>query len=197
MAVLVEAVRSGDVGRVKRLLKGGLFQRSANPNEKSPTGRTALHEAAERGLVEATRLLLAKGASAIACDLEGVTPLHVAAEHGRLEVAQLLLIAGADPNAKDPYHRTPLHYAAEFGHASVARLLLDKGADPNAHAGEEQFTPLHEAALRGHLEVAEALVDHRAPVNALDLKGHRPLYYAVRENHQLLAEYLRRNRAQE
>ena len=196
MGVLREAVRSGDVGRVKRLLRGGLFQRSADPNEKSVDGRTPLHEAAELGLVEATRLLLGKGATVNACDLEGTTPLHVAAEHGRLEVAQLLT-AGANCNAKDPYHRTPLHFAAEFGHARVARFLLDKRADGNAHAGEEQLTPMHEAALRGHMEVAEALVDHRASVNSRDVKGHRPLFYAVRENHLLLADYLRRNHGKE
>ncbi|MGC8987955.1 ankyrin repeat domain-containing protein, partial [Infirmifilum sp.] len=78
---LLEAVSSGDVARVKELLKKGV-----NPNARNILGRTPLHLAAFSGNIEATRLLLEHGPNVDAKDVYGSTPLHDAAIRGNLEV---------------------------------------------------------------------------------------------------------------
>ncbi|KAG2496105.1 hypothetical protein HYH03_005708 [Edaphochlamys debaryana] len=59
---------------------------------KDQRGRTALHDAAERDAADAAALLLAGGASPLACDDAGRTPLHLACLHSR-DGALLLMLA--------------------------------------------------------------------------------------------------------
>ena len=58
------------------------------------TGATAVWVCAEKGRVEALRLLLAAGADPRSANVAGCTPLMVAADCGQLVAARLLLSAG-------------------------------------------------------------------------------------------------------
>lgn len=98
-------------------------------------GWTPLHLAAQSGLFEVCRVLVAAGANVDALDKNGQTPLHVtaAALWGEVpDICRLLVAAGADVHARDHKNRTPLHRAAESWALDIYKLLRKAGADPHA-----------------------------------------------------------------
>ena len=79
-----------------------------------------LHLVVRSGSEETAALLLARGVSGSAADLEGVTALHLAASDGSKEFINLLIDNGAETAAKDNLGRTPLHCCAELDyHLSI------------------------------------------------------------------------------
>lgn len=60
----------------------------------------------------------------------------------------------------------------------AVRFLLDHGADIRATTEIGRRTPLHEAALYGHLEITRLLIERGADVNAKNVRGEPPLFYA-------------------
>ena len=72
-----------------------LLEHGADPNICADNHRTPLHEAASRGLLEATRLLLGYGAKVDEKDKNGKTPLQAAMLNGRHELIKLLVEHGA------------------------------------------------------------------------------------------------------
>ncbi|EAW19306.1 uncharacterized protein NFIA_092670 [Aspergillus fischeri NRRL 181] len=124
-----------------------------------PGGHTALHYASRSGHDHIVKVLLEKGADALATNKYGHIPLVSAVLHRRVEVSRILLDAmtrdprGYDLNAplaslKDipsswvPEGRgyyfetgyTLLHCAVSIFHAPTVQLLLDFGADPLAES---------------------------------------------------------------
>ena len=122
-------------------------------NEKCPDGRTALHFAVSRQMVE---YLVSKGATVDAIALNGDTPLHSAALRGNTVTGSALLHHGAPVNAKNAAGQTPLHYAAENGSCDMVVLLVSQGGDVNCRdtAGR---TPLEVARGQGNDGAAELL----------------------------------------
>ncbi|XP_078251401.1 uncharacterized protein LOC144590911 [Rhinoraja longicauda] len=112
---LFEGCRSGDVARVKRLLKAD------NVNARDTAGRrsTPLHFAAGFGRKDVVDFLLQNGANVHARDDGGLIPLHNACSFGHAEVVNMLLSHGADANARDNWDYTPLHEAAIKGKIDV------------------------------------------------------------------------------
>jgi ankyrin repeat protein len=102
-----------------------------------------LHFAAQDGLVEEVRELLAKGYDPNVFDELSKTPLHYAAERGHVEVMKALIAAGADVNAHEEAKigNTPLREVAEQCSYEVAKVLIDAGADPTI-PGWMQITAL-------------------------------------------------------
>jgi ankyrin repeat protein len=131
-------------------------------------GGRALHLAASSGHLQATDLLLARGAKPDARSHDGSSSLHVCHEEA---VLALLLARGGDPNAKDALGRTPLHGEAN---AACAALLLRHGGRADAR-DSEGATPLHRAA---HRDVTAALLRHGADANARMTDGRTPLHTA-------------------
>jgi len=145
-----DAAKSGDVEKVRTLLKG-------NPDlvfSKDKDGTTPLHYAAQEGHKDVAAFLLASKADVNAKTKIGATPLHWAAFDGHKDVAGVLLANGTDVNAKDNDGNTPLYDAAFYGHKDVVELLLANKADVNARDNDGD-TPLKVAVQGGYGDVAD------------------------------------------
>jgi uncharacterized protein len=142
---VVEAIHSGDVETLKRLLRENPGLATARLGDDDPEGmsRTLLH---------------------VATDWPGHFP------HGAAAVAALVE-AGADVNARfrGPHEETPLHWAASSDDVEVLDALLDAGADieaPGAVIGGG--TPLADARAFGQWRAARRLVERGAQTTLQD-----------------------------
>ncbi|VEL29654.1 unnamed protein product, partial [Protopolystoma xenopodis] len=78
-----------------------LINRGASVTERSLSGQTPMHLAAQHGLVELVACLAQQGARVNATDAQGLSPLHLASQHGHVGVVRLLLHRlGADPDLR-------------------------------------------------------------------------------------------------
>ena len=187
---LVEAVRDGDLDRVRSLL----LQSEVDVGAAEPDGTTALHWAAHLDDAAAARLLLGAGAAVNAANAFGVTPLRLAATNGGVPMLALLLAAGADPDAAIGEGETALMTAARTGHVDAVRLLLDHGTDVDAALRGGQ-TALMWAAAEGHDDAVRALLAAGADMAARTdadvppssrrspIGGFTALLFAVRAGH--------------
>ncbi|KAA0161129.1 hypothetical protein FNF27_02858 [Cafeteria roenbergensis] len=172
---LLEAVKQGDPGEVKRLLDAG-----APLEWRSPGGQTVLITAAFEANVELAGLLLACGADLEAKDEYGQTPLMWASKQGNAEMVQMLIDRGASIEAKNEEERTALMFAAEEGHVGAARVLLDCGAE-FAIKDDRWSTPLSLAVAEGHVPAAKLLLERGANTEEIDEDWHTPLIHAAAE----------------
>jgi ankyrin repeat protein len=105
---LHDAVRSGDLARLKALL--GQDRGLANAvSVTDPRGTFPLHVAAEFGQAAAARVLLNHGANVSLRDAENdAIALGWAAFFGRPAVVAALLDAGSEPSQRNTHGLTPL-----------------------------------------------------------------------------------------
>ena len=86
-----------------------------------------IHQAANKGNIEAVKQHLAAGTDVDTRDNNKWTPLHRAAMHGSKEIVELLIGNGADVDVKDRFSKTPLDWAINFKHTETADLLRKHG----------------------------------------------------------------------
>jgi cytohesin len=176
-------------------------------------GDTPLLLAAEKGQVEAVKILMEGGAQVDLANVTGWGVLHAAvvAESGML--VTLLLDAGASPNAACQirsfdeglgwyFVQTPLHLAALRNCLSATAALIDGGADVGA-CSIDRRTPLIYAAARGSTSVVELLCARGADPNQREhqyvhgiFSDMTPLHYAARNGHTDTVESLLRRGAE-
>ena len=152
---LVDAAMEGDVEQVRELVGAG-----ADVNAAAGDGMTALHWAAETGVVEIARILLDANANVEATTRLGAyRPLHLAARRGHDRIVMALLEASADPSVvTGTGDVTPLHFAASSGNVVATRVLIEHGASIDVRETVWGQTPLMFAAAGGRTAVVETLV---------------------------------------
>jgi ankyrin repeat protein len=142
-AVLVEAICTGNLESLQRLLHENPGLAAARIQDHKGVSRTPLH---------------------IATDWPGYFPNGVA-------VVTTLVSAGADPNAPMlgcRHSETPLHWAASSDDVDLADALIAAGADVEARgASIGGGTPLDDAVGYGCWQVARLLVERGARVDKL------------------------------
>lgn len=166
-----DAVRAGDLAKVKALLKDNPDLISSKTDKSSYlVGGTPLDYAAGAGHKDMVELLLANKADPNPKDYATSTPLLQAAEFGHKEIVELLLAKKADVNAKSVSGWTALHCAAYSGGRDVAVLLLAHGADVNA-TNSDGLTPLDKAVEGNNTDTIELLIANHAEANIQDAAG--------------------------
>ncbi|KAJ3040744.1 hypothetical protein HDV00_010501 [Rhizophlyctis rosea] len=146
----------GHILAVKRLLEADVDQELL---------KECLYEAADKGYIEISRLVLGRIIDAPAA---ATIALGYASEAGHVEVVGLLLNGGADAN-------TPALRGAVTGkHVEVAKLLLESGADVH---GEDDNLLTH-AVEGGCVSMVKLLLESGANPHA---GRHRGLRRAARE----------------
>lgn len=172
-----------------------LLEASAEPGHADAlSGETALMEAACRGELGISRLLLEAGADPAQKNSHGLTARDLAAEGGQRRVADLLRAAQACPAGVDPeilVRARPLWAAVEACKADEARECLRSLGLDGAEAAARTTTGLRGggrtllhvcAAFAGNAEaegIATALLEAGARVDVRDAEGRRPLALAV------------------
>jgi uncharacterized protein len=183
MQALYEAVRAGDLDRVRTLV-------AADPT-------LAVFAAAMLGdAEELSRLLSGNRSLTTAVSADGWLPLHLAAHFAKTEAVRVLLNQGAQAGARstNAMQNTPLHAAAAGRAAAAGKLLIDHGASVYAaqHGG---WAPLHAAAQNGDLEFARLLIEAGADVNVRAENHQRPLDLALMKGQQAMVDFLESNGA--
>jgi ankyrin repeat protein len=169
-AALVEAIRTGDLGRLGRLLEENPGLAAVWIRDPKGGARSALHVAADwpgyfPNGPAVVRLLVAAGADPDATfGGDGETPLHWAASSDDVDVADALLDAGADPERTGGSIAggTPLDNAVGYGCWNVARLLVERGArvDKLWHAAALGMLPRLEDLLAASPAPAQEDIDN-------------------------------------
>lgn len=163
--VLCFAVGGGNTNVIQAVL-----DRGADINGKSRDGTTPLILAANKGWLNLTEFLLAKGADV---DLFGLVDsrgwtwnaLIAAVDKGHLDVVRVLLKHGSNPNATNNNGLTAFMEVAKRPHPEAVKLLIQSGANVNA-AGPKGHTALILAAYNGRMENVRLLLDAGADVAA-------------------------------
>ena len=111
---------------------------------------TPLTHAADRGHLEAARLLLDAGADPGRAGGNTTTPLMAALAEGQLEVLRLLLARGVAVDGADPATGgTAFHYACGHDKAECAEALVRAGCDVCLKDKDGRTGPKRGSADRG------------------------------------------------
>ena len=122
-AELHEAAYSGDVSKVREILKKGV-----DPDDRDSFGGTALHAAMFQKNMEIVRLLIEYKFDVNAVGPKnGYTPLHDAVWADNLEGIKLLLAKGAKTTIKGEDGLTPYAKAKKEGKADIVTYFESRG----------------------------------------------------------------------
>uniref|UniRef100_A0A665VFS9 Euchromatic histone-lysine N-methyltransferase 2 n=1 Tax=Echeneis naucrates TaxID=173247 RepID=A0A665VFS9_ECHNA len=182
---LYPAAKQGEVQRVLLMLMEGI---DPTYQPDSQNRRSALHAAAQRGLLEVCYMLVQAGAHVDAQDKELRTPLLEAIINNHFEVARYLVQNGACVYHVEDDGYTGLHHAAKLGSLEIVSMLLETGqVDVNAQ-DSGGWTPIIWAAEHKHVDVIKALLNRGADVTINDKELNVCLHWAAYAGNVDIAE---------
>ena len=112
-------------------------------NSLDECGWTPLYRTIVAGDLNASHILILKGANPnIQCSM-GETPLYQAVEMCKLDHVKLLINNGANPNIQQDDGLSPLHIAVVRQNLLIVKFLLKNGANPNIKSKIYSQTPVH------------------------------------------------------
>jgi cytochrome c len=151
-AAIHDAAKKGDTAAIAAALDAG-----ANVNE--PDGfATPLYYAVSRQHLDASKLLIERGADVNTGSKVGGPPLKAAVAKDKLELITLLLEHGADPKVTAG-KETVLHQAVRHDCLDCVKALVAAGADVNARGTDlVPLTPIHLARFYDYSEISEYLM---------------------------------------
>ncbi|KAL9612899.1 MAG: hypothetical protein Q9167_002532 [Letrouitia subvulpina] len=146
---------------LEQLVKQLIESRKVEIDSPTNMGTTALINAASRGSVGLTRMLLSMGANPSKENWYGAA-LQCAAEAGQVATILEILKTGQSINSRDSRGRTALHCATLSGRKNAIHILLEKGVDVNAKSIYD-FTALRNAVVwEQPPDIVRLLLEHGA-----------------------------------
>jgi ankyrin repeat protein len=161
-----------------------------------PTGKNALHFAAEAGSGGCLEILMQDRRRDLNDrDKKGHAPLFAAALAGQDGTVDVLQATGrVEIDAKDKDGLTPLWWASKHGHEKVVEVLLETGKAEIEVQDSCSRSPLSQAAEHGHEKVMRLLIETgRAKADSKDQYGLTPLSHAAKNGHYRAVEVLLRS----
>lgn len=152
-------------------------------------GDTPLIIASRKGLLNAVKVLLQRGADITLCGKFRHTAFTKAVVNGHLDVARLLLQNGSDVNSAFSLNMTALYNASRHGRVDMVRFLLENGAN-HSIGTDGGWSPLNIAADFGRKEIVEILLKNGAYVNHRSQSGYTPLQNASAKGFVQIVEVL-------
>jgi ankyrin repeat protein len=92
-------------------------------------GKTALHLAAEHGMLDTVQLLISVNANVEERDIHGESALHKACRGGKVAIVKLIIEHSADIEVKSNSGKTPLYLAIAFGYLGIVEILIEHNAN--------------------------------------------------------------------
>ncbi|KAI4099498.1 MAG: hypothetical protein LQ339_005925 [Xanthoria mediterranea] len=156
---------------------------------RNSLGKTALHDAAERGFLEVVQVLIKHGADLRAKDNRKETPLSFAAASGSIACVQALLEAGVPLDHNEAGVKQATYTAAAHSQHSMLQWLFDRGAVVDVR-GCHNNNVLHgtvcdcadPAIIRLIMETAMKQDKVQSVLNARNMHGKPPIMDAVERN---------------
>lgn len=160
---LIQAVKSGDLNKVKQLLHSG----QAKITEQDQNGNTALLWAAYDGHLHIAQWLLREGGAKITeREPGGYTALLYAVYAGRFEIVKWFLReGGAKITERSSDGNTALLWAAHKGHFPIVQWLVEEGGAKVSEVNKNGRTALEEAKLA--LEKRDRSEENNAQLRAI------------------------------
>ncbi|XP_061838603.1 histone-lysine N-methyltransferase EHMT2 [Nerophis lumbriciformis] len=182
---LYPAAKQGEVQKVLLMLMEGI---DPTYQPDSQNRRSALHAAAQRGLLEVCYILLQAGAQIDAQDRDLRTPLLEAIVNNHIEVARYLVQNGACVYHVETDGYTGLHHSAKQGNLEIVSMLLETGQVDVNGQDNGGWTPIIWAAEHKHVEVIKVLLNRGADVAISDKELNVCLHWAAYAGNVDIAE---------
>ncbi|KAF5642059.1 ankyrin unc44 [Fusarium sp. NRRL 52700] len=185
-----EMIYSNESERAIRLERLQVYLTKSKSGIDAPNdyGETALHVAADNGLLDAVQTLINFGAIVSVKDHLQRQPLHLACRGGHKEVVELLIERGADKEAREFQDATPLDVASWHGRSGIVKLLIAKGAEVLVK-DRNGWSPLYSASRSGHEAAVRLLLgkDSSNIDNPVSDNRLTPLLAAIEDGHEQVA----------
>uniref|UniRef100_A0A669EYA7 Euchromatic histone-lysine N-methyltransferase 2 n=1 Tax=Oreochromis niloticus TaxID=8128 RepID=A0A669EYA7_ORENI len=180
---LYPAAKQGEVQRVLLMLMEGI---DPTYQPDSQNRRSALHAAAQRGLLEVCYMLIQAGAQVDAQDKDLRTPLLEAIINNHVEVARYLVQNGADVTINDKvdfYHKlcksARYNFFVQAGGVCIHSFYFKQ----SRLSHQELNVCLHWAAYAGNVDIAELVLNAGCSLSSVNVHGDTPLHIAAREGY--------------
>jgi ankyrin repeat protein len=149
------AARKGNLPAVRRLL-----ERGASVDQKTESGKTALHVAAQvcrsTSACFLNLIIIIYDFSAWIDLYVGIELIIFSFQFGQLSAAKILVEFGSNLESRTSFNRTPLHLAAAQGHLELVQYLLSCKADLTARTPDGD-TPCALARKYSYADVQRVL----------------------------------------
>lgn len=150
-----------DVNQFRKFLD---YSQRPHLDVRNKSGRTALHEAAAKGLNQHIIELYSHGADMKTRDADGGSALHIACRSNHPETCETLM-KHCNAKPQDRFcgsGKVPLHDAAAAGHVKCIKVLLAQGAAPHPRCVNGE-TPLDLAKKKHHKDCVAHLENFKPP----------------------------------
>ncbi len=180
---LIDAVRDSEAERTKALLEEG-----ANPNIRTPSGRSMLEIALLNDDLTILKLLVEHGANIKSRGLDGHTILQHSMRYGNVEAARYLIEKGAAFRVKQDIGTSLLINAVHQNDKKLLELFIKAGVDINSVSAR---VPLLIEAIRSKdIAMVSFFLDNGADPNAKTYAGETCLMKAVFQKSYDIAKLL-------